>query len=253
MPATLVLEPQVTQKTKQPYDYDERPVHNSIPPECVPDYEKFVTEDDAPVDSIFSEKEMRLLVDSLYDSWQKMGQTRPFAAFANVGLFYDDNEPAIEPDMFLSLDVTMPKNIMLKKNRSYFVWNYGKPPDVVVEIVSNRKGKEDTSKIQTYEVIGIDYYIIHDPLKHLKKGALRVYELQGDGYKLINTNWLTRVELGITLWQGKFQDMEATWLRWCNKYGQMFLTGRQWAEQADMRAEQLAAKLLALGIDPTRL
>jgi Uma2 family endonuclease len=41
--------------------------------------------------------------------------------------------------MFLSLDVQAAKEIWKKENRSYFIWKFGKPPDVVVEVVSDKK------------------------------------------------------------------------------------------------------------------
>jgi len=242
MPATLTLQPQVSQKAKQP-DAEHKKVSDLILPEFLPDYESFITEDDTPVDSLISEREMRFLVDTLYASWKDMGkQERPFMACANVGLFYSSFAPAIVPDMFLSLDVTPPKDSKLKENRSYFVWKYHKPPEVVVEIVSNRRGKEDTGKIQTYAAIGIPYYIIHDPRNVLKKGVLRLYELQtGGAYKSVDTNWLSLVNLGITLWHGIYEGMEATWLRWCNKQGQLLLNGQEKADQEHVRAE-LAAR-----------
>ena len=40
------------------------------------------------------------------------------------------------------------------------------------------------------------------------------------------------------VWQGKFEDREDTWLRWCDREGQMLLTGAERAEQERQRAEQ---------------
>ncbi|HSX77853.1 MAG TPA: Uma2 family endonuclease, partial [Candidatus Saccharimonadia bacterium] len=39
-------------------------------------------------------------------------------------------------------------------------------------------------------------------------------------------------------WQGKFEDREDIWLRWCDREGQMLLTGAERAEQEHQRAEQ---------------
>jgi Uma2 family endonuclease len=52
------------------------------------------------------------------------------------------NEPAIVPDVMVSVDVQLPDELWEKKHRSYFMWEYGKPPEIVVEVVSNRKGRE---------------------------------------------------------------------------------------------------------------
>ena len=104
------------------------------------DVETLVTEDDTPVDNMPSEKQQRLLTEPLYSSWSGPGSGRMFLAAANVGVFAEPRNPAIVPDMFLSLDVQVHENWWEKAHRSYFVWEFGKAPDLVVEIVSNQKG-----------------------------------------------------------------------------------------------------------------
>lgn len=42
----------------------------AIPPEFLPRVDDLVTEDDTPVDNIFSAKQHRLLVEPLYSSWR---------------------------------------------------------------------------------------------------------------------------------------------------------------------------------------
>ena len=106
------------------------------------DIETLVTDDDTPVDSMPSEKQQRLLTEPLFSSWGGPGGGRTFVAAANVGVFPEPRNPALVPDMFLSLDVQVHRNWWDKKHRSYFVWEFGKPPDLVVEVVSNQKGNE---------------------------------------------------------------------------------------------------------------
>ena len=57
-----------------------------------PDVSHLVTEDDEPVDSIYSEKQMRLLTSTLLESWRP---GKPFVALANVGLFPKAENPAL--------------------------------------------------------------------------------------------------------------------------------------------------------------
>ena len=123
-----------------------------LPIEQRPSVEHLVTEDGKPVDNIFSEKQQRLLTEPLYASWNTDAR---FLALANVGLFYSVRVPPYVPDVLLSLNVHAPKDLFPKTNRSYFVWEYGKPPDVVIEIVSNREGYEDTDKLLGYAGINI--------------------------------------------------------------------------------------------------
>jgi Uma2 family endonuclease len=219
-----------------------------LSPEEYPDVESLVTEDDTPVDNIFSEREQRLLTDSLYDSWT--GGGRSYVALANVGMFHSLREPPHVPDVLVSLDVAPPKDLQFKRNRSYFFWEFGKPPDVVIEIVSNDEGGEDTRKLQAYAQLGIAYYVLHDPYQYLSDEVLRVYELQASSYAPRSDAWLPKVGLGLTLWHGVYQQFEDEWLRWCDRDGNILLTGAERAEQAETRIAQLEAQLRALGIAP---
>jgi Uma2 family endonuclease len=203
-----------------------------LPPELWPDVEHLVTEDDTPVDGIFSEKQMRLLTSPLHSSPGWAGEGRKFVALANVGLFYAIRQPPYVPDMMLSLDVELPEDVHPKPHRSYFMWEYGKPPDVVIEIVSNKEGGEDTEKLAGYARIGVRYYVIYDPEQLLDKRTLRGFELQGMEYQpLAEPFWLPGVELGLRLWQGRFEDYENTWLRWVDAAGEPIPTGVEQAEQ----------------------
>ena len=62
-----------------------------------PDVETIVTEDDAPVDNLPSEKQQRLLTEALYSSWAGPGEGRPFLVAANVGIFHMVRRPPLVP------------------------------------------------------------------------------------------------------------------------------------------------------------
>ena len=211
-------------------------VLKALPPEEWPDVEHLITEDGAPVDSIFSEKQMRLLTGTLHSSWKPDG---PFVALANVGLFYGVGIPPIVPDVLLSVNVRLPENLYPKLNRSYFVWAYGKPPEVAIEIVSGREGGEDTSKLTIYADSRVAYYFIYDPDLFLSKSPLRGYRLQGSAYEPIPADVLTigAIGLGLTIWPGRFEDTDSRWLRWTDKDGMLIPTGAERAEAESQRAE----------------
>ena len=160
----------------------------TLPVELCPVVDHLVTEDDVPVDNVFSEKQQRLLTEPLHSSWTAPGQSRPFVAMANVGLFSDVHRPPLVPDALLSLDVELPADVHPKRHRSYFVWEYGKAPDVVVEVVSNREGGEDTAKLAAYARVGVRYYAIYDPEQWLGAEVLRVYRLERFDF----TKWMSR-------------------------------------------------------------
>src|SRR5271157_4696211 len=135
----------------------------AIPVELHPVVDHLVTEDDTPADNVFSEKQMRLLTEPLYSSWAETAGERSFVVMSNVGLFFDVHRPPLVPDVLLSLKGKLPADIRAKRHRSYFIWEYGKPPDVVIEVVSNREGGEDTEKLEAYAEIGVCDYAIFDP------------------------------------------------------------------------------------------
>jgi Uma2 family endonuclease len=234
-----------------------------IEAELLREVENLVMEDDTPVDNIFSEKEQRLLVDALYGSWEgpvdEQGQRGKFTALANVGLFPAIHQPPLVPDVLLSLNVT-PRDQQQKRNRSYLLWEFGKLPEVVIEIVSNQKGEELGAKLLDYAKINIPYYVVHDPLLQLGDEPLRIFELIGGRYTRRESSFLPLVQLGFTLWEGEYQDMSALWLRWCDADGNLLLTGAERAEReterADREAERsraLAEKLRELGVDPDKI
>ncbi len=222
-----------------------------------PDVTGLVTEDHAPVDNIFSEKQARLLTEPLYTSWSgpppgEDGQRRPFAALANVGLFPSAEESPLVPDVMLSLDVEVGRDLDDKRNRSYFVWRFGKPPEVVVEIVSNKEGGELGERLRRYRRMRVSYYVVHDPLHALGEATLRTYELRGDLYVTVERPWFESVGLGLVEWEGTFEGAPGRWLRWCLRDGTVVPTGAERAESAEARAERLAAMLRELGVDPDR-
>jgi Uma2 family endonuclease len=254
-----------------------------------PDVTHLVTEDDAPVDNIRSEKNQRLLTGALYASWAgppareddeaaAPDGRRHFLAAANVGLFVSPTVPPIVPDVLLSTDVTVEALTATRdEKRAYLMWEMGKLPELVIELVSNREGEELTKKRAKYGRAHISSYVVFDPVGYLGGPPLRAFELRGDVLRpmpLAEGATSVRLEtlgLGLTLWEGVFEDTHATWLRFVDADGALLLTGDELAlrektradeataradeataraDEATARAAQLEARLRALGVDP---
>ncbi len=227
------------------------------------DISHLVIEDDTPVDNLQSEKQQRLLVEPLYSS---KALPAPFLAAANVGLFYKLKGDPIVPDVMLSLGVQCAADFSQKQNRAYFVWEFGKLPEVCIEIVSNQEGDEltlsrksqqkgkTTSKKDLYAQIHIPYYVVFDPLQRMQKqnemdsALLRVWSISPNGYSELTPSegisatgqvvWLNAVGIGLTLWEGEFEeDVTRLWLRWCDQEGQVIPTGAEGREIERQRAE----------------
>jgi hypothetical protein len=257
-----------------------------VPPEAVPDVTDLVIEDGAPVDSQFVAKLYKILTDSLAVPWPGLAPGRPYLALANVGLFHTYGKPPLVPDMMLSLDAES-GDIRQKQHNAYFLWVIGKPPDLVVEIVSDRTGGELTHKFATYLRLGVKFYVVYDPRNLLKEGVLRAWMIQGGRYVPLEGPPFRFEDLGLQLgfWDGEFEGTKGPWLRWFDLNGNLLLTGheraakerreaeaarqdaqeahaeadqaRQEADQAQrdaererLRRERLEAKLRSLGIDP---
>lgn len=238
---------------------------------AAPDVSHLVTEDDTPVDNLFSERQMALLRETLYTSWEGPGEGRPFVAMGNVAIYVTNFHPPLVPDLLLSLDVTLPDNVRIKEHRCYYFWLYGKPPEVVIEIVSNQKGGELGNKLLDYARMGVSYYVVYDPDAYLSKQPLHVFARQGTHFLETEDRELAGVGLELTLWWGAYDGLETNWLRWVDRSGVLLATGAEakqteqlradqaqlradqaqlQAEQERQRAEALAAKLRELGIDP---
>ncbi len=203
------------------------------------DVSHLVTEDDTPVDNPFQDKQMRLLTESLYTSWQPAFD---FVAMSDVGLYYSLNEKALVPDVLVSTKVKLPDKLMEKRNRSYFVWEYGKVPDLVVEIVSNREGGELTTKREGYLERHVPFYVVYDPGCYLSDRTLRCFEYSPSGYVEMVQPFFSLLNLGLTLWEGAYETYQATWLRWCRADRKMLPTGQEASEAEKARAETEKAR-----------
>jgi len=228
-----------------------------VPPEAIPNVENLVTEDDTPLDNILSEKQSRILIDALRNSWPGL-EGKPYVAMMNIGLFFTPHQDPLVPDFLLALDAKHPENWWREKeHRSFFIWEFGRSPDLVAEIVSNKKGEEDTVKLKAYAEQRIPYCVIYDPHQLLGGGTLRAYQLKGKRYFPIDSKWIPEIGLGLTVWEGSYEDAAAPWLRWCDQQGNLLLTGqerttleKQRADQEKQRADRLAEQLRRLGVEP---
>jgi Uma2 family endonuclease len=225
----------------------------SVPPlspglEAAPDidYDALVTEDHKPVDRIYLEKLYRLLARPLYASWPGPGEGRPFLVLVNVGWFYQRKTPAVVPDCLLSLGVTCPEDLQVKEGHSYYQWDMGKQPDVVIEVVSDRTGGEESSKKDLYARLGVPHYAVFDPRHLLGEQTLRTYELVVGNYRPGDPGPWPNIGLGLRMWQGKFEGHEDDWLRWCDARGEIIPTGEERARQAEERTREAEERIRAL-------
>ncbi len=193
------------------------------PPGGFPDVRTIITQDDTPVENIYVGVQRHLLVDTLRH-WSGPGQGRPFWAGDDVGVFFKEKTPAVVPDFMVAIDVKFKNALRDPKQRSYFMWIVGKPPDIAIEIVSQDPAGEDSTKKAKYREIGVPYYVVYDPGQFLSDEVLRTWELRRGRHVLVPSNRCERFGLGLTLWTGNYEEMDDRFLRWTDETGKLLPT-----------------------------
>ncbi|MFM7449785.1 MAG: Uma2 family endonuclease [Leptolyngbyaceae cyanobacterium] len=198
----------------------------------------------------------------------------------DLNVYYDVRHPQWykRPDWFVALGVANSHN-QQDLRLSYVVWQEGVTPFLVIELLSLGTEDEDLgqtlrdadqppTKWNVYErILHVPYYAIFSRYT----GNLRLFEIRGVRYQELslddNRFWLPELELGLGVWQGGYDGIEGSWLRWYNRGGNWLPTLQEQVEQERNRAEQaerelaaersrsqqLAERLRSLGIDPDQL
>ncbi|HEY9675589.1 MAG TPA: Uma2 family endonuclease [Waterburya sp.] len=196
---------------------------------------------------VFSACDLNLYYDVTHSNWYK----RPdWFGVVGVPRLYDERELRL----------------------SYVCWQERVNPLVVVELLSPGTEEEDLgetvstygkppTKWQVYEqILRMPYYVIFSRYTD----ELQVFQLVGDRYEPAQLTQgrllIPRLELSLGLWRGSYRHIDRLWLRWMTADGDLILTPDEQAQEAEQRAitaeqraEQLAARLRKLGVDPNQL
>ncbi|MCF4970732.1 Uma2 family endonuclease [Nostoc sp. CMAA1605] len=208
-------------------------------------------DDGVPMESARHKAQMDLLIDALIP-W--LEQREDGFVGGNMFVYYSlaqvRNKDFKGPDFFIVLGV--PKG----ERRSWVVWEEGKAPDVVIELLSPSTASTDKNeKMLIYQnQMRVSEYFWYDPFN---SDDLAGFSLQKGVYLSINPNNQNQLvsqslQLGLQLWQGNYKGIEATWLRWANLAGELLPTPeekeRQRADNAQSQLRQTARNLLETGM-----
>ncbi|MBW4559957.1 MAG: Uma2 family endonuclease [Mojavia pulchra JT2-VF2] len=219
------------------------------PLDCLPSAEDLPDSDDTPVDN-----QLQHLIPGLLEAILAMAWSDRMDWFFGVdmGIYYDPDQSAIVPDGFLSLGVEriFDENLRL----SYLLWEEQRVPTMVLEVVSQTRRGEYSTKKEFYAQLEVLYYVVYNPQRR-RKQTLEVYRLVNGKYQLqrVNPVWLPEIGLGIGCEQGTYQGITREWLYWYTEQGQRLLTPEERVKQAEQRAQMLAERLRSLGVDPDSL
>ncbi len=115
------------------------------PLDCLPSAEDLPDSDDTPVDNELQDLIPGLLKAILAFVW---ADRMDWFFGVDMGIYYDPNQPAIVPDGFLSLGVEriFDENLRL----SYVLWEEQRAPIMVLEVVSQKRRGEYSTKKEFY-------------------------------------------------------------------------------------------------------
>jgi Uma2 family endonuclease len=204
--------------------------------ELPPTEDELLYDDGVPMETERHVLQIYLLMEPLKLHW---ADRQDFFVGGNMFVYFSPeqvrNYDFRGPDVFVALGVSR------RERKSWLVWQEGKGPDVVIELLSDSTAAKDkTEKKEIYQDrLRVPEYFWFDPFG----GELAGFALRAGKYVPLKPDaqgHLTsrRLQLSLTRWQGKFQDVEAQWLRWATLEGQILPTQEEVAEQERQRAEQ---------------
>ncbi len=205
----------------------------------LPTQDNLPCDDGVPMETERHKKQMDLLIYSL-EPWL-IQQPQGGYVGGNMFIYYSFKQIRHQdfkgPDVFVVLDVPH------GERKSWVVWEEGKTPDLIIELLSESTAKDDkTNKKLIYQnQLKVAEYFWFDPFNPDDCAGFR---LSGNRYETIplENNHLISQQLGLTLirWLGIYQGVKSTWLRWATLAGELLLLPEEAAQQQAQVAQQQA-------------
>jgi Uma2 family endonuclease len=239
-------------------------------PIVLPGQDQLPCSDGVPMETQRHKMQMDLLLETLYP-WLAARDNGYIGG--NMFVYYSSsqlkNQDFKGPDFFAVLDV--PK----AERKSWVLWEEGKSPDVVIELLSESTAEQDKNgkKLVYQDQMRVPEYFWYDPFDPADWRGFRLVGGVYQGMELDGADRYISEKLGLALvrWSGDYNDVEAVWLRWATLAGVLMPTraellrqaqaqaeesrvqaeeAQAQAEEAQAQADRLAAKLREMGVDP---
>jgi Uma2 family endonuclease len=209
-----------------------------LDPRSLPTEDELPCDDGEPMETWRHVLQMILLSVTLTRAW---ADRQDFFVGGNMFLYFSPEQLRGRdfrgPDVFVVLDV--PK----RERKSWVVWQEGKGPDVVIELLSESTARIDRGeKKRVYQdEVQVPEYYWYDPFSEelagfrLRAGVYQPIDPDGDGN-------LTSELLGLRLvrWEGEYAGVTATWLRWADLDGRLLATEQEEAAASAHQRDEAA-------------
>ena len=223
----------------------DRTVADSAPPIRLPTQDELPCEDGIPMETERHFLQMGLLLETVQPWLAQRG-----SGYAGGDMFLYFSPAQIRGEYFCGPDVFVALDVPRGERKSWVVWQEGKGPDVVIELLSESTGNYDkTVKKRIYhDQVHVPEYYWYDPFDPDDWAGFRS---DGVDYQPLPRDVLGRMfspqlQLFLLRWHGVYRGVETVWLRWATLDGELLLTGfehadreRQIADQAQQRADQV--------------
>lgn len=261
---------------------------DAYPVRLPPTQDELPFEDDQNMETERHRLQMELLIETL----QPQLRQRPGGGYVGGNMFVYFSLHQVRHQDFRGPDVFVVLDVPPGERKSWVVWEEGKGPDLVIELLSPSTAEDDKQRKKNiyFSQLRVAEYYWYDPFDPQDFAG---FERQSDHYQALRTDSqgnLPSKALGLSLcrWSGFYRGTEAVWLRWMDAGGELLPTGEERADRARQeadrarqeadrarqeadrarqaltaaeqaaqsqreRAELLAAKLRALGLDPDDL
>ncbi|MGI0480351.1 Uma2 family endonuclease [Geminocystis sp. CENA526] len=210
---------------------------SSNPPIYIPTQDDLPSDDDDKMETSRHKYQMDLLLETIYP-WLEKRQNG--YAGGNMFIYFSlsqvKNKDYKGPDFFCVLDVEQ------KERKSWVVWEEGKAPDVVIELLSDSTASYDKNdKKSIYQnKMRVPEYFWYDPFTpddwagfSLVKGVYQPLKLdEFDRYIS------EQLQLALVRWQGVYRGIDTIWLRWQTLEGDLLPTDKEISEVEKQRADE---------------
>lgn len=202
-----------------------------------PTQDELPCDDGVPMESERHKLQMDLLIYPL-KPWL---ERHPEGGYVGGNMFVYFSLAQVRNQDFRGPDVFVAPGVPRGERKSWVVWEEGKSPDVVIELLSEQTAARDKGekRLIYQNQLKVAEYFWFDPFDPddwagfgLHQGVYRSLSPDEQGR-------LPSERLGLTLcrWQGVYEGVEATWLRWATPEGELLPTEREALEAERQRAE----------------